>query len=37
MAPKRRIPPTVRAVFVSGLRHFLGMPEDAPSPAKRMA
>jgi len=24
-------------VFVSDLRHFLGMPEDAPGPAKRMA
>ena len=24
-------------MFVSDLRHFLGMPEDAPGPAKRMA
>jgi hypothetical protein len=38
MGPERRVPPVrSRAVFVSDLRHFLGMPEDAPGPAKRMA
>ena len=26
-----------RRVFVSDLRHFLDMPEDAPAPARRMA
>lgn len=26
-----------RSVFVSDLRHFMGMPEDAPGPAVRMA
>lgn len=28
---------TVTHVFVSDLRHFLDMPEDAPGPARRMA
>ena len=28
---------TVLAVFVSDLRHFLDMPDDAPGPARKMA
>ncbi|HLG67424.1 MAG TPA: hypothetical protein VKV36_06080 [Acidimicrobiales bacterium] len=28
---------TVHAVFVSDLRHFVDMPDDAPGPAKRIA
>jgi len=27
---------TVCAVFVSDLRHFLDMPDDAPAPAQRL-
>ncbi len=41
LGPRARMPSptgdTVDMVFVSDLRHFLDMPEDAPGPARRIA